>query len=272
MSDSTIPVNTPTVIVRFWAGAQRAAGRETETLAARTIGDLRALLAARPELRQVSAVASFLVDGRQAGDATQLADGAEIDVLPPFAGGSAPLIVGIGGSSRAESLTNLLITQCLAEAEALGARTQALLGPTLADLAMYGDDLDPAGSAPLIEAVRAADCVVIGTPGYHGDMSGLVKNALDHLELLRDDQRPYLDGKAVGIIVTASGWQACGTTLTSVRSTVHALRGWPTPFGVTVNSAEQRVDDDRVAGALRVLAGQLVEFAGWRASASASVR
>jgi FMN reductase len=276
VSDSTIPVTTPTVTVRFWAGAQRAAGRETETITARTVGELRALLGTRPALREVSAVASFLVDGVQAGDATQLADGAEVDVLPPFAGGSAALIVGIGGSTRAESLTNLLITQCLAEAEALGARTQALLGPALADLPMYGDDLDPAGSASLIEAVRAADCVLIGTPGYHGDMSGLVKNALDHLELLRDDPRPYLDGKAVGVIVTASGWQACGTTLTSVRSTVHALRGWPTPFGVTVNSAEQRADDDRVAGALRVLAGQLVEFANWRnstrTSASAWVR
>ena len=35
----------------------------------------------------VSRVASFLVDGVQAGDTTRLYDGAEVDVLPPFAGG-----------------------------------------------------------------------------------------------------------------------------------------------------------------------------------------
>jgi FMN reductase len=104
-------------------------------------------------------------------------------------------------------------------------------------------------------------------------MSGLVKNAIDHLEALRDDPRPYLDGRAVGVIVSAAGWQACGTTLVSVRSTIHALRGWPTPFAVTVNTAEQHQDasgrfDDRVEGGLAILAGQLAEFASWRARAT----
>jgi len=77
----------PAVTVRYWAGAQRAAGRETETLAADTVGDLRELLAARPELARIAAVASFLVGGRHAVDPTTLADGDEVDVLPPFAGG-----------------------------------------------------------------------------------------------------------------------------------------------------------------------------------------
>jgi molybdopterin converting factor small subunit len=76
-----------TVTVRYWAGAKRAAGVEKESLAAGTIAELRSLLAARPELSKVAAVASFLVDGRQAGDDSVLHDGAEVDVLPPFAGG-----------------------------------------------------------------------------------------------------------------------------------------------------------------------------------------
>ena len=60
---------------------------EREELTAATVGELRWLLAARPSLAKVSAVASFLVDGQQAGDTTALPDGAEVDVLPPFAGG-----------------------------------------------------------------------------------------------------------------------------------------------------------------------------------------
>jgi molybdopterin synthase sulfur carrier subunit len=76
-----------TVTVRYWAGAKRAAGVETESLTAGTIAELRNLLAARPELTKVAAVASFLVDGRQAGENSALHDGAEVDVLPPFAGG-----------------------------------------------------------------------------------------------------------------------------------------------------------------------------------------
>lgn len=75
------------VTVRYWAGAQRAAGIDVETLAAATIGELRDLLGRRPALARVVAVASFLVDGQQAGESTSLRDGAEVDVLPPFAGG-----------------------------------------------------------------------------------------------------------------------------------------------------------------------------------------
>lgn len=75
------------VIVRFWAGAQRAAGHAEERLSAGTVGELRDLLAARDELIKVCAAASFLVDGQQAGDVTALHAGAVVDVLPPFAGG-----------------------------------------------------------------------------------------------------------------------------------------------------------------------------------------
>jgi molybdopterin converting factor small subunit len=76
-----------TISVRYWAGAQRAAGVERETLRADTVGGLRALLQRRAQLAKVAAVASFLVDGTQADDDTVLHDGAEVDVLPPFAGG-----------------------------------------------------------------------------------------------------------------------------------------------------------------------------------------
>lgn len=78
---------TAAVTVRYWAGAQRAAGVESESLIAATVGELRGRLAARAELARIAEVASFLVDGQQAGDTTKLHDGAEVDVLPPFAGG-----------------------------------------------------------------------------------------------------------------------------------------------------------------------------------------
>ncbi len=182
-----------------------------------------------------------------------------------------PLIVGLGGSTGAGSVTNTLLLRCLAHTESRGARTLAFSGDELGTLPIYGavEAAGPVADA-LVDAVRRADCLVIATPGYHGGMSGLVKNALDHLEALRGDERPYLDGRAVGVIVAAGGWQAAGTALVSVRSAIHALRGWPTPFGVTVNSAEQAADgpgntDERVDGALAILAGQLIEFAGWRA-------
>jgi FMN reductase len=108
--------------------------------------------------------------------------------------------------------------------------------------------------------------VIIASPGYHGGPSGVVKNALDYLEELRADERPYLDGRAVGVIVCAAGWQATTTTLISLRSMVHALRGWPTPLGVAINSIEAPCDPDGVyrepvRTQLEILGRQVTEFA-----------
>ena len=77
----------PAITVRFWAGAQRAAGHAEEVLSAATVGELRERLAGRSDLTKICRVASFLVDGQQASDTTRLTTGAVVDVLPPFAGG-----------------------------------------------------------------------------------------------------------------------------------------------------------------------------------------
>lgn len=79
------------VVVRYWAGAARAAGRAQERVQAGSVGEIRAQLAVRRDLAAVVAVASFLVDGARANDATELADAAVVDVLPPFAGGSSDI-------------------------------------------------------------------------------------------------------------------------------------------------------------------------------------
>ena len=50
------------------------------------------------------------------------------------------------------------------------------------------------------------------------------------------DERAYLDGRAVGLIATAYGDQAAVSTLLTLRSIVHALRGWPTPMGATIRT------------------------------------
>ncbi|CUU59245.1 FMN reductase [Frankia sp. CcI49] len=152
---------------------------------------------------------------------------------------SRPLrVVGIGGTGRAGSTTERLVAAALDRAAAAGAETTLFASADL-DLPIYAPERPERAPAAqrLIAAVAACDAVVVASPGYHGGVSGLVKNALDYLEDLRGDTRSYLDGRAVGLIVCAHGAQAGGTTLTSLRSIVHALRGWPTPLGLTVNSA-----------------------------------
>ena len=79
--------------------------------------------------------------------------------------------------------------------------------------------------------------MILSSPGYHGTVSGLVKNAIDYIEETAGDDRIYLDGLPIGLIVTAYGWQAVGSTLAALRSIVHSLRGWPTPMGVGINAS-----------------------------------
>ena len=121
--------------------------------------------------------------------------------------GKRPMILGIGGTIRAGSSSEKALILALRAAEAAGAESRLLGGEFLASLPIF----DPrpgeptASQAALAEAVRAADGVIVATPGYHGSLSGVIKNALDTLELTRDDPKPYFQGKPVGTIVTADG-------------------------------------------------------------------
>lgn len=183
--------------------------------------------------------------------------------------GPRPRIVGIGGTTKAGSSTEKALAACLAAARRLGAEVQLIPGTALACLPLYSPE--ETARTPeqqrFVATVRDADGLILATPAYHAGMSGLLKNAIDLLEDLRDEPRPYLDGRAVGCIVTAYGWQGAGTTLTSVRTIVHALRGWPTPLGVTLNTAIPLFDpsgscmDERIQTQFEMLAQQVVSFA-----------
>jgi FMN reductase len=186
-----------------------------------------------------------------------------------------PLIVGIGGSTRLRSTGELALHLALRAAEERGATTLVFPGPFLARLPIYSPDNGgrSAEQRDLVEAVRQADGLILASPGYHGGISGLVKNALDLLEDLRDDPRCYLEGRAVGCIITASGWQTVGSALSALRSVVHALRGWPTPLGAGLNIAERIFDstgaciDPHAARQLVGVGHQVIDFAQrWKGS------
>lgn len=152
-----------------------------------------------------------------------------------------PYIVGIGGTIRPGSSTEHALRHALDLAGRAGARTR-LLDASALDLPPYdptAPERSPAARL-LVDEVRRADAVILASPGYHGGISGHLKNALDYVEDLRSDERPYLDGRCVGLIATGAGWQGAVGTLAALRAVVHALRGWPTPIGVAINTSEQR--------------------------------
>ena len=183
----------------------------------------------------------------------------------------APLIVGLGGTGSAGGYTDRVLRRALDAVEEAGANTAFFDGAAL-DMPMYSyDGARTDKAAALIDALRKADGVVIASPGYHGTISGLIKNALDYVEDMAGDKRAYFEGRAVGLIAVAAGWQATGSTLATLRSITHALRGWPTPMAVAINSAQPVFDqngeiaDASIANQLSVLAGQIVAFARMKA-------
>src|SRR5580658_9410829 len=182
-----------------------------------------------------------------------------------------PLIVGIGGTTRPGSSSEKALRYALKLAAAEGADVELFDGVNI-NLPMYAPESAERseGAQRMVAALRRANGVILSTPCYHGSISGLVKNALDYTEDMSTDAEPYLDGRAVGLIVCGHGWQSTGVVLSAFRSIVHALRGWPTPMGVAINTQVERFDEEgagigeQAARQMGIMVAQVIEFARLR--------
>lgn len=174
-------------------------------------------------------------------------------------------IVALGGTVNSGSSTEQALRLAASIAAGEGATVTVFGGEYLTALPHYLSAAhDASCGAEMVEAVRRADGLLIAAPGYHGTISGVVKNALDYLEDLARDERPYLDGRAVGLIATAFGDQASMSTLLTMRAITHALRGWPTPMGATIRtyrglfSPDGECLDERARGQLQLVGKQVL--------------
>ena len=181
-----------------------------------------------------------------------------------------PFIVGIGGTTRTGSSSEQALSIALKFAREAGAETELFAGQEM-QLPMY--DPDPGTMTPaaqhLVDSLRRADGVIFASPCYHGGVSGLIKNAIDYIEEMRADPRVYLDGRSVGIIGCGYGYQGPGMVLGQLRQMTHALRGWPVPLGVAVNSAVVKFKDGEcsepaIAKQIEIMTSQVVDFAEGR--------
>jgi FMN reductase len=187
-------------------------------------------------------------------------------------------VLGIGGSTRWDSTSERALRTAAEAVEEAGAAVELITGRALI-LPIYdpGSSVRSEQATAFIRALRCADALLISSPGYHGTVSGMIKNALDYIEDLRDDSRPYLAGIPVGCIAVAHGWQASVSTLQTLRTCVHALRGWPSPLGAAINAATPVFDavtgaciDDAARFQLQTVGHQVLEFALSQANAGSS--
>lgn len=187
---------------------------------------------------------------------------------------TVPYVVGIGGTTRAASSTEKALRFVLSACEQRGAETACFAGPELVALPFYAPELpDRVEEARrLVDELRRADGIAIASSSYHGGISGLVKNALDYTEDMREDDRCYFTGLPIACVATGSGWQGVVGTLNQLRDVVHSLRGWPTPMGAALNTAVPLFDpsgdptDERARFQLAMVAQELMTFVGMRSA------
>src|ERR687896_1982657 len=134
-------------------------------------------------------------------------------------------VVGIGSTLRKGSTSLLALEEALRAAEEAGATTE-LLDLRELDLPLYepGKPIEGYGEnvKKLVEAMRGADALLWSTAAYHGTLTGVTKNALDFVQFLARDERPYLQDRVVGLISTAGGGTAAVNAIGAMVNVVHA--------------------------------------------------
>ncbi|NEX45964.1 NADPH-dependent FMN reductase [Pseudotabrizicola algicola] len=129
-----------------------------------------------------------------------------------------PSLLGLCGALRAASTNRLLML------EAMRAFGPCTFTEGNLRLPLYDGDLEASGIPPevqtLADQIAAADAVVIATPEYNKNLSGVLKNALDWVS--RTKGGPWRD-KPVAIVSAAAG-RAGG------ERSQYSLRHCLTPF------------------------------------------
>lgn len=112
----------------------------------------------------------------------------------------------------------------------------------------------------LRETVGRADGLILGTPNYHGSVSGGLKTALDWC------RREELAGTTVGLLEVAGG-AFPGSALGHLRTISRTLGAWTLPTQVAIPRSHETVDDEGITDAdlaarTRRLGDELVAYAG----------
>jgi FMN reductase len=141
-------------------------------------------------------------------------------------------IVGIGGSVRPGSYTQLALKIAAQRVAALGAEVEILdLQQLQLPFCHGGKDYSEYPDVyRLRDSTRNADGLILATPEYHGSVSGVLKNALD---LMSFDE---LSGKVAGLISVLGG-QSNSNALNDLRLIVRWVHGWVIPEQIAIGQA-----------------------------------
>jgi NAD(P)H-dependent FMN reductase len=89
----------------------------------------------------------------------------------------------------------------------------------------------------LRDEVKRAHGVILGTPEYHGGVSGVLKNALDLMGF------EELEGKMLGLVGVSGGALGAVHALSHMRTVGRALHAWVIPEQVFISEAWKVFDE-----------------------------
>jgi chromate reductase len=115
-------------------------------------------------------------------------------------------IVGISGSVREKSFNRALLRAAVAAMP----QGSELLVESIADVPLYNGDDEAAHGIPasvtrIMEAIAAADALLLVTPEYNNSVPGVAKNAIDWLSRPPADIARVFGGKPVAIAGASPG-------------------------------------------------------------------
>src|SRR5213596_2310472 len=156
---------------------------------------------------------------------------------------SALAVLAVSGSLHRDSITRLVVNYVAEKLRAAGCQVD-VLDFEKEPLALYNPDTahDLPGYAELQSRVERADVVVLGTPDYHGSVSGAMKNFLDHFW-------HEFAGKLFATIVAS---HEKGLTVTDqLRTVARQCYAWSMPYGVSFADEEDVRDGKIVSDTLK---------------------
>lgn len=91
----------------------------------------------------------------------------------------------------------------------------------------------PESVLEMTDLMTAADIHFWLSPLYHGAIPGVMKNALDWMEITATNPTPYLTDAKIGMICWANGSQAM-QGINNMDAIAKALRAWPLPYSIPI--------------------------------------
>jgi FMN reductase len=171
---------------------------------------------------------------------------------------SALNVLAVVGSLQRNSVTRVVVRHVARQLQAAGCAVD-VLDFEKDSLALYNPDTahNLPGYAELQARVHRADVVVLGSPDYHGGISGAMKNFLDHF------WHEFAGKLFAGIVASHEKGL---TAIDQLRTVARQCYAWTLPYGVSLSEdidvKDGQITSDALKQRLEMLVRDLRVYGG----------